>query len=56
MKNVKVKLTGEHQHDGRSYKKDDVLELPEDLAAFVIEHKKGVAVQAASAEAAARKN
>lgn len=48
MKNVKVKFGkvaegAEHLHDGKPCKEGQVLELPEDVAQFVIEQKKAVA-------------
>lgn len=42
MEKIKVKFIKEHQHDGRTVKEGDVLELPKDLADFVIGAKKAV--------------
>lgn len=43
-KTVKVKLTRPHKHRGEQYQVDDVLDLPEKQAAFVVRAKSGVKV------------
>lgn len=55
MNTVKVKFGAEpnHSHDGRQVKAGEVVELPEDLAAFVIEQKKATPYQEPKAAAAA---
>ena len=46
LKKVKVRLSAEHLHNGAAYKKGDELELPEDLAEFVVKNKKGTIITA----------
>lgn len=54
MNTVKVKFGAEpnHSHDGRAIKAGEVVELPEDLAAFVIGEKKATRVNETAAAVA----